>query len=116
MRERRVCESGPPRTQTTQTTQDWHCMELRGGSLSVALLTQWTQNVRSAVAERGWALALRPVQPYADLLTVSEPALFLGGFVQPSMGVLPAHARCCDQSHSGSQVQEEALCLLSPQT
>ena len=64
---------------------------------------------QTAVAEHGWALALRPVQPYADLLTVSEPALFLGGFVQPSMGVLPAHARCCDQSHSGSQVQEKAL-------
>ena len=56
----------------------WHWAELRAGSLRVALWTQWTHGVWSAGTERRQALALRPVQLSAGLLTVS---------VQPSMGV-----------------------------
>lgn len=45
----------------------------------------------SAVAERGGALALRPVQPSAGLLRVSEPALFLGWLCPAQYGHVHLH-------------------------
>ena len=57
----------------------------------MALWSQWTHGVRSAGTQRGRALALRPVQPSAGLLTVSEPALFLGWLCPAQHGRVRLH-------------------------
>lgn len=83
--------SRPPRTQDPDPALALALGRLRAGSLRVALWPQWTHGVRPAVAERGGALALRPVQPSAGLLRVSEPALFLGWLCSAQYGRVHLH-------------------------